>query len=190
MKVSLIKKIYEGISSRIRKKNPGEIFSIIINSKVTFGILGLILIILFLDKLFPLPELKPCSKVIYASNGSMLTAYLSKDDKWRMKVHLNEVSPDLIKSIIEKEDSWFYWHFGINPISVIRAAYQNIAHGKRISGASTITMQVARMLQPAQRTYTNKFVEMLRAVQLELHFSKDEILELYLTLLPYGGNIE
>jgi penicillin-binding protein 1C len=180
----------KNFSSLIRRKSPKNIFKWLLKSKFAYSILFFVLFVFLLDRLFPLPVLKPCSKVIYTSDGSMLTAYLSKDDKWRMKVHLNEVSPDLIKSIIEKEDGWFYWHPGINPISILRAAYQNITRSKRISGASTITMQVARMLQPAQRTYTNKFVEMLRAVQLELHFSKDEILELYLTLLPYGGNIE
>jgi penicillin-binding protein 1C len=190
MMVSLIKNKFEEFFSRIRKKSLGEIFSFITKSKVVYGILTLTFIIFLLDRLFPLPGLKPCSKVIYASDGSMLTAYLSKDDKWRMKVHLDEVSPDLIKSIIEKEDSWFYWHFGINPVSIIRAAFQNITRSKRISGASTITMQVARMMQPAERTYTNKFFEMVRAIQLELRYSKSEILELYLTLLPFGGNIE
>ncbi len=168
------------------KKN----FRLLLKSGITRLLLVFILIIFVLDLLFPLPEPKPYSKVIYAGDGSMLTAYLSKDEKWRMQIHLNEVTPDLIKSIIEKEDSWFYWHFGVNPYSLIRAAFQNIISQKRISGASTITMQVARMLQPAKRTYLNKFAEILRAIQLELHYSKDEILEMYLNLLPYGGNIE
>jgi penicillin-binding protein 1C len=153
--------------------------------------IGIILIIIIaLDILFPLPESKDYSKVIYDSEGQMLTAYLSKDQKWRMQTHLKDVSPDLIKAIIEKEDGWFYWHPGVNPYSIVRALFQNIIKQKRVSGASTITMQTARMLQPKERTYINKVIEILRAIQLEVHYSKKEILELYLSLLPYGGNIE
>jgi penicillin-binding protein 1C len=190
MVVDLIKNITVGIYSWIRKRSFKGILSSLLKSKLIYSFFTLTLVMFLLDRLYPLPELKSFSKVIYDRNGSMLTAYLSKDEKWRMKVRLDEVSTELIKSIIEKEDGWFYWHFGINPLSIVRAAYQNISSNKRVSGASTITMQVARMLQPAERTYTNKFIEMLRAVQLELHYSKDEILELYLSILPYGGNIE
>ncbi len=159
-------------------------------SKAVIILAAFLFTVVILDLLFPLPQLKPYSKVVYAKDGSLLSAYLSQDDKWRMRTRLDEVSPDLQKAILEKEDSWFYWHFGVNPIAVARAMFQNIFSGKRVSGASTITMQVARMLEPAPRTYFNKFLDMLRAFQLELHFSKDEILEMYLSHLPYGGNIE
>ena len=143
-----------------------------------------------LDLLFPLPQPKEFSKEIHAKDGTLLTAYLTSDDKWRLRTELEEVSPELIKAIIEKEDSWFYWHFGINPIAIIRAAYKNITTGETQLGASTITMQVARMLEPKKRTYFNKLGEMFRAFQLEIKYSKEEILELYLSLLPFGGNIE
>ncbi len=106
----------------------------------------------------------------------MLTAFLSADDKWRMETKLNEVSPDLIKAIIAKEDTWYYYHFGFNPFSMVRALFSNITSGRTVSGASTITMQVARLLEPADRTYLNKFLEVLRAVQLEFYYSKKEIL--------------
>lgn len=149
-----------------------------------------VLLLIILDISFPLPDLKPYSKTIYSNNGTLLNSYLTKDDKWRMRTRIDEVTPDLIEAIIEKEDSWFYWHFGVNPVSVLRALAQNIFSGERVSGASTITMQVARLLEPAERTYWNKFLEMLRAMQLELHYSKDEILEIYLSHLPFGGNIE
>ncbi len=162
----------------------------IIDSRVFNYIIGLLLLLLALDQLFPLPPMKPYSKVILSKDGTMLTAYLSKDDKWRMETPLNEVSPDLIKAIIEKEDSWYYYHFGVNPIAIVRAFYSNMTSGKIVSGASTITMQVARLLEPADRTYMNKFLEAIRAVQLEFHYSKKQILEMYLSLLPFGGNIE
>jgi penicillin-binding protein 1C len=107
-----------------------------------------------------------------------------------MKTKLKEVPPELIESVIRKEDRWFYWHPGFNPVSVLKAFINNTLSGERVSGASTITMQLARMLEPAERTYLNKMLEIIRAVQLELHYSKDEILEMYLSVLPMGGNIE
>ncbi|MFA6570931.1 MAG: penicillin-binding protein 1C [Bacteroidota bacterium] len=150
----------------------------------------ILLLLFILDRVFPVPQPKPFSKLIYANDGTLLCGYLSQDDKWRMRCRLEEISPDLIKTIIEKEDKYFYYHFGINPVAVARAATSNIYRGRRVSGASTISMQVARMLQPAQRSYFNKIIEIIRAFQLELHYSKSEILELYMSLLPYGGNIE
>jgi len=155
--------------------------------KIVFTIL---LLFVLMDLLFPLPKFKEFSKEIHAKDGSLLTAFLTEDDKWRLRTELDEISPDLIKAIIEKEDSWFYWHFGINPVSIVRAIYSNIVSGEVESGASTITMQVARILEPKRRTYFNKFGEMFRAIQLEIKYSKEEILELYLSLLPFGGNIE
>ncbi len=159
-------------------------------SKVIYGLVALLFMIISLDLIFPLPAQKPYSKVIYAKDGTMLTAYLSRDDKWRMRAHLDEILPYLIKAIIEKEDKWFYWHPGVNPVAIIRAFIQNAVTGKRVSGASTITMQVARMLEPGDRTYFKKIGEVFRAFQLELHYSKKEILEMYLSMLPYGGNVE
>jgi len=153
-------------------------------------LLSILILILSFDISFPLRINKSYSKVITAKDGSLLAAYLSKDDKWRMQTKLDEVSPELIKAIINKEDKWFYWHLGVNPIAVVRALFSNIIRGNRVSGASTITMQVARLLNPKSRTYSNKFFEMLRALQLEMHYSKNEILEMYLSLLPFGGNIE
>lgn len=162
----------------------------IVNSKILKIITGFVLFIVMLNLFFPLPQIKSYSQTIYSDNSKLLNAYLTHDDKWRMRTKFGEVSPDLIKAIIEKEDTWFHWHFGINPVALVRAFYQNITSGKRVSGASTITMQVARLLEPAERTYWNKFLEMLRAIQLELHYSKEDILEIYFSHIPFGGNIE
>ena len=153
-------------------------------------VLTILLLFIVLDLLFPLPAKKEFSKEIHAKDGTLLTAYLTSDDKWRLRTELDKVSPELIKAIIEKEDNWFYFHPGINPISVIRAFYKNITTGETQLGASTITMQVARILEPKKRTYFNKLLEVFRALQLEIRYSKKEILELYLSLLPFGGNIE
>jgi penicillin-binding protein 1C len=96
----------------------------------------------------------------------------------------------LRKTIIAKEDKYFYYHPGVNPIAVIRATFKNIFRMKRTSGASTITMQVARALEPRKRNIGSKMIEMFRAFQLEWKYSKDEILQMYLNLVPYGGNLE
>src|SRR4029078_7099021 len=96
----------------------------------------------------------------------------------------------LKRAIIYKEDRYFYYHPGVNLFAVVRAAFNNIFHLRRTSGASTISMQVIRLLYPNERSYLNKAVEMFRAVQLELKFSKEEILRLYFNLIPYGSNVE
>lgn len=158
--------------------------------KISLIILSGIILISALNLIFPLPQLKNYSTEILAHDGTLLTSYLTEDEKWRMQSSLDEVSPELIKALVEKEDKYFFWHFGINPISIFKAFYSNIVNGKITSGASTITMQLARIWEPAERTYKNKIIEMIRAVQIELNFSKKEILELYLNYLPYGGNIE
>ncbi len=130
------------------------------------------------------------SQEIYSDNGELIHAFLSNDHKWRLKTDLDMVSPLLIKSIINKEDKYFNYHCGYNPYSILKAFFNNFTSGKVNSGASTISMQVIRLIEKRDRTYINKFIEIFRAVQLEIFHSKDEILELYLSLLPYGGNIE
>ncbi len=140
--------------------------------------------------LIPLPQFKSYSKEIYSAENELIAVYLTNDDKWRMQVKIDEVSSELTRAILEKEDKWFYYHIGINPISLVRATIVNIISGKRKLGASTITMQIARMINYSERTYWNKLLEMFLAIRLEMHFTKDEILELYMNYLPMGGNIE
>lgn len=148
------------------------------------------LLLLGLDALFPLPPLPRHSTVVTAADGTVLHAFLTPDDKWRLYTTQRELTPALRKALIFKEDRWFRWHPGVNPLAVARAAWRNLVTGRRTSGASTLTMQVARLLQPAGRTYGSKLREMARALQLEWHFSKDEILQLYVNLAPYGSNVE
>ena len=145
---------------------------------------------LFLSLVFPPPDQVEYSTIITDNKGEVVHAYLTSDEKWRMKATLEEISPLLRKTIIEKEDKYFYYHPGINPLAVGRAFFKNIFRMKRSSGASTITMQVARALEPKRRTYFNKLTEVFRAFQLEWKYSKEEILQLYLNLVPYGSNIE
>lgn len=151
---------------------------------------GLLLLLLGLDWTFPVPPAPLYSPIVLAQDGSVLHAYLNPTQKWRMKTELREITPVLRAAIIEKEDRWFRWHFGVNPLALVQAAGRNAFGTGRTTGASTITMQVARLLEPKERTFPNKLLEMARATQLEAHYSKDEILQLYLNLVPYGGNVE
>jgi penicillin-binding protein 1C len=107
-----------------------------------------------------------------------------------MYTETHEISQDIKLAFLSKEDKYFEYHPGINPVAIFRAAWNNVITGRRTSGASTITMQVARLMEPKERTYLNKVSEMFRALQLEWHLSKTEILQLYLNRVPYGGNIE
>ena len=157
-------------------------------SFITLAAIGIIF--LLLNWFFPLPDHIEYSTIVTDSKGDVVHAFLTKDEKWRMKTELEEISPLLRKTIVEKEDKYFYSHPGINALAISRAFVKNILKWKRTSGASTITMQVARALEPKRRTYFNKLIEMFRAVQLEVKYSKNEILQLYLNLVPYGGNIE
>jgi penicillin-binding protein 1C len=158
--------------------------------RLSGGLLLVLLLALALDRLFPLPLAPQYSPLVLAQDGTVLHAYLNPTQKWRMKTELPEITPALQTAIIEKEDRYFRYHFGINPVAIVQAAGRNIFRRGRTTGASTITMQVARLLEPKERTFSNKLLEMLRAMQLEAHLSKAEILQLYLNLVPYGSNIE
>jgi len=158
--------------------------------RLLLSAIALFLLFILLNLVFPLPDKIEYSTIITDDRGEVIHAFLTRDQQWRMKTNLDEISPLLKKTIIEKEDRYFYYHTGINPWAVGRAFVKNIVERKRTSGASTITMQVARALEPGKRTYLNKIIEMFRALQLEWKYSKDEILQLYLNLVPYGGNVE
>jgi penicillin-binding protein 1C len=121
--------------------------------------------------------------------GSPLRIFLPADEQLRIPVSLSEVAPVFIRALMASEDRWFYQHPGVNPLAIVRALWANIRHGRVVSGASTITMQIARMAEPKSRTLWAKCWEMFRALQLERHLSKDQLLELYLNLTPYGGNV-
>ncbi|NLY04085.1 MAG: penicillin-binding protein 1C [Campylobacter sp.] len=147
---------------------------------------------LLLDRAFPLNlELlnRPQSQILYDKNGEILYMQMASDEIWRFDVKEDEIPPLLKKSTLAFEDRYFYYHFGINPFSILRSFYHNLTSQNRI-GASTITMQVARMINPKERSYKNKVIEIFNALQLEFYLNKDEILTLYFNLAPYGGNIE
>ncbi len=133
------------------------------NARRLAGVLLGLLLVAGLDFAFPFRPQVPYSTQILSADGSVLHAFLSRDDKWRMQTELAEITPLLQKTLIQKEDRFFLYHPGVNPLALGRAALRNLLSGRRTSGASTITMQVVRLLQPRQRTYGSKLVEMLRA---------------------------
>src|SRR6185369_17313201 len=158
--------------------------------RTAFVLAGLVVLFFLLNWIFPLPHAKEYSTVVTDNRGEVINAYLTSDQKWRMKTELNEISPLLRKTIIAKEDKYFYSHPGINAVAITKAFFKNIFRMKTVSGASTITMQVARALGHRKRNIGSKIIETFRAFQIELKYSKSEILQMYLNLVPYGGNIE
>lgn len=142
---------------------------------------------------FPIPTEKlqpPLSTVVLDRNGEWLRAFTASDDMWRLhETSLDAMSPRFQTAMLTYEDRWFYRHWGINPVSLMNAAIDNIKAGKIVRGGSTITMQLARLMEPKDRTLPNKLIEMFRALQLELTYTKSEILTFYFNMLPYGGNI-
>jgi penicillin-binding protein 1C len=139
--------------------------------------------------LSPLPVFRtPLSTVVEAVDGSLLGARIAGDGQWRFPPSEN-VPEKFEKSLLTFEDTWFYYHPGINPVAIFRAFLYNIKAGEIISGGSTITMQVARISRGnRQRSYPEKFIEMLSALKLELFRSKKKILNLYASNAPFGGN--
>lgn len=129
------------------------------------------------------------STVVLDESGRYLRIFLNSNEQWVLPPDDNPVPPKLRTAVIHYEDKRFASHWGVDPLAVGRALYQNIRHRGTISGASTITMQVARLMQPKERTVQNKLVEMAQALVIETRFSKDEILQMYLDHAPYGGNV-
>lgn len=141
--------------------------------------------------LIPTPKFPPdYSTVILDANGEICDVFLNKNQQWCLPPNKNLKIPEKLKTaVLEYEDRWFRWHPGINPAAVVRALGQNAKSGKVKSGASTITMQVARMASPKRRNVPNKILEMLQALKLEVIYSKNRILRMYLDHAPYGRNV-
>ena len=143
--------------------------------------------------LFPFPTDRldrwPASPVVYDRHGRTLFSMVGNDDQWRRPVPLELISSWLTQATIAVEDERFYSHSGVDPLAVARAIGQDIRHCRIVSGASTITMQIARMMDDRPRTWRAKLVESFRALQLEHRRNKSSILETYLNIAPYGGNL-
>lgn len=152
---------------------------------------GLLLALWLADRLFPLPLPEDdLARVVLAEDGTPLWRFADRDGVWRYPVTPAEVSPHYLDALLTYEDRWFYSHPGVNPLALGRAAWQNLSDGRVVSGGSTLSMQVARLLDPHSRTYAGKLRQLWRTLQLEWHLSKDEILTLYLNRAPFGGTLE
>ncbi len=157
-----------------------------------WGTVALLLSLLALDLAFPLPlpKTRDTSTLVVAADGTPLRAFADRQGVWRYPARPETVSPLYLDALLNYEDRWFWRHPGVNPWALLRAAGQMISRGEIVSGGSTLTMQVARILDPHGRTPWGKLKQLLRALQLEAHLSKRQILTLYLERAPFGGTIE
>lgn len=146
---------------------------------------------LALDRIFPpdLARLAPGQEVL-DRDGRILSVLPARGGIWRLATATEDVPPDLVTLLVAAEDRRFWHHPGVDPIALARAAMQWIRAGRVVSGGSTLTMQAVRLLEPRPRTLRSKAIEVFRALQLEARFSKREILGIWLTLAPQGGNLE
>ena len=160
----------------------------------TAWIVGTYAIVWFIIRLFfitPLLDNTSFSRAYYDANGKLIRITLSADDKYRIYTPLSQISPHIKNAIVLYEDKHFYHHPGINPIALVRAIRQYASGTSHPVGASTITMQVARLKYDINsKTLPGKLHQIVAAAYIDLFHSKDEILEAYLNLAPYGGNIE
>jgi penicillin-binding protein 1C len=151
----------------------------------------IVITFLLIDRLAPV-NLEPLTtaRVVVDNNYEPLRAFADDNGEWRYQIRLDQVSPYYLQALIGYEDRWYYHHFGINPFSLTRATWQWAHYGHIVSGGSTLTMQVARIRYPGHRGVIDKFKQIVRALQLELHYSKEEILTYYVNHAPFGGTLQ
>ncbi|NVJ93535.1 MAG: penicillin-binding protein 1C [Methylocystaceae bacterium] len=152
----------------------------------------LITVVLILNHLFPpnLERLQNVSIVVEGKDNRVLRVFSTPEGLLRLESKTQEIDPRYFEFLKSYEDKRYDSHWGVDPFALIRATWQWIASGSIISGGSTLTMQVARLLEPRARTITSKLIEIARSLQLEWYFTKQEILDMYVTLAPFGGRLE
>jgi penicillin-binding protein 1C len=139
----------------------------------------------------PLEQAEAVSPEVLDVDGQLLRAFATPEGRWRLKTDVSDVDPQFIRMLVAYEDQRFYEHSGIDIWALGRASLQFVSNGRIVSGASTLSMQVARLIEPREsRSFSAKLLQIMRAVQIERRLSKGEILDLYLTHAPYGGNLE
>ncbi len=157
-----------------------------------FAIFGIACALAAADQANPpdLSRYRAVSPEVDARDGSLLRPFLTKDGYWRLVTTPGDVNARYLKLLKNYEDKRFDEHWGVDPVAVVRAALQFAGAGRIVSGGSTLTMQAARLLEPRPRGIGTKIFQMARALQLEERYSKDPFLSIYLTLAPFGGNLE
>lgn len=158
---------------------------------ITRKVIFILITILVIAYIFCLPRQLfhvPYSTVVTDRNGELLGARIASDGQWRFPPR--NTTPEKIKQcLITFEDRHFYHHWGVNPVSTGRAAYQNLKNKRIVSGGSTLTMQTIRLARNKSRTFGEKFIEMILATRLEFRASKEKILSMYVSHAPFGGNV-
>ena len=158
---------------------------------ITRKVIFILITILVIAYIFCLPRQLfhvPYSTVVTDRNGELLGARIASDGQWRFPPR--NTTPEKIKQcLITFEDRHFYHHWGVNPVSIGRAAYQNLKNKRIVSGGSTLTMQTIRLARNKSRTFGEKFIEMILATRLEFRASKEKILSMYVSHAPFGGNV-
>ena len=164
----------------------------IVPSKRFAWSIAVVAVVCALPRMLPHPPLRqrfPLSTAVWSADGELLRVTRADDDQYRLWVPLSGISPELIEAFLLKEDRWFYWSVGVNPVSLARAALHT--HRGDRQGASTVTMQLARLTYHLNtRRPSGKLRQIAAAVWLEWRYSKREILEAYLNAVPFGGNIQ
>lgn len=159
--------------------------------RVAASVLAVMVLLWLADRIWPLPMPgDDLARVVLAEDGTPLWRFADADGVWRYPVSPDEVSPLYLEALLAYEDRWFYHHPGVNPMALARAAWLNLRGGRVVSGGSTLSMQVARLLDPHDRTLAGKLRQLWRTAQLEWHLSKAEILQLYLNRAPFGGTLQ
>ncbi|QND49249.1 penicillin-binding protein 1C [Rhizobium lusitanum] len=159
----------------------------------TLSVAALALGLVAADRAFPPPldRAGVVSSEVLDANGELLRAFATPEGRWRLKTDVGDVDPQFLRMLVAYEDRRFYDHHGVDPMAFGRAFLQLVTHGRIVSGGSTLSMQVARLIEPrGERSVTAKLLQIARAIQIERRLSKEQILDLYLTHAPYGGNLE
>ncbi|AUG05649.1 peptidoglycan glycosyltransferase PbpC [Pseudomonas sp. S09G 359] len=155
------------------------------------SVLLVIALLWLADRFWPLPLPEDdLARVVLAEDGTPLWRFADANGVWRYPVQTSEVSPYYLDALLTYEDRWFYQHPGVNPLALARATWQNLTGARVVSGGSTLSMQVARLLDPHSRTFHGKLRQLWRTAQLEWHLSKEQILNLYLNRAPFGGTLQ
>jgi penicillin-binding protein 1C len=155
------------------------------------GLAGALALLILAIYLVPMPAIeRERSVTVELADGTVAHAFLTADEKWRLPVDLARVDPALVAALVALEDKRFGVHPGVDPLAIVRAAWSNLTSGRRVSGGSTLPMQLARMYEPRPRTLRSKLVEVFRALQIGVRMEREAILGEYLSRAAYGRNLE